>query len=859
MTSTDPSAAAAITGVVDRPRLYRILDAASVRVCVLQGPSGSGKTTLLRSWALQREPVERLLWISLERGLTTRHTFWRHVAASAVRRGGLTREVGAQVEEELGMTADPVRIAGELFAQAGRVVLVLDAYEHLGEIAPQIDEDLARLIAAVPGLRLMVTTRAQTALVDLELPGSGIVRVVTLGELALNADEVGALISAQAGIVDERLARSVVDATKGFPLTVRAVVLALSQLGRIPRLDSTEWQAVVAARLDALLPDPVVRRFVTDTSVPPYVDIELARELSGHEDTPAMLDALERDGFGRWIPYAQQRLVFQYVETIRDTFRTHAVADSERFRRSCVTTALWLLRNEEVVDQALRFAVDGQDYALADRVFVSLVITNPDAYTTDRFLSVLEQVPEPMLTAYPMLGFGFGLALMANPMRRLEAPRIFRIAVESESFPAYIEPAVDAFSHAAMRAIARRLALDWTASCAASLDTLPLVERIAPEQLARFGEHVGTILRQLSFSIWQGGRVEEALATANRSVALCTRPAPRNYSMVYVAAIGAVAGDVDSAGAVLAGVDWEVWPSELRQTSLNAPGLIAEAYSRMDAHDFPGAAEVLRDTQSYLRTNEHWPFLTTAWLLARHGLGQAHAEAERVTRELDAAAPPPGAGENMATEQLRAALASAWLTADQAGEARRAIEAGRADSPFLAPARLALLLAMDAADAALRRAPELLGLPGHTIRSRAETLTLAAVAALREAEPGLAWDWLSGAALASETYGPRLHIALLRAPDRRTLTEFVRARGATALSRYLDVRPGAEAPPAALSPRERIVLAALAEHEGTRAIAEALFVSPHTVKSQLRSVYRKLGVSSRRAALAAAHELGLLG
>jgi LuxR family maltose regulon positive regulatory protein len=42
-------------------------------------------------------------------------------------------------------------------------------------------------------------------------------------------------------------------------------------------------------------------------------------------------------------------------------------------------------------------------------------------------------------------------------------------------------------------------------------------------------------------------------------------------------------------------------------------------------------------------------------------------------------------------------------------------------------------------------------------------------------------------------------------------------------------------------------------------IAEALFVSQNTVKTQLRSIYRKLGVSSRDEAVREARRQGLLG
>ena len=41
-------------------------------------------------------------------------------------------------------------------------------------------------------------------------------------------------------------------------------------------------------------------------------------------------------------------------------------------------------------------------------------------------------------------------------------------------------------------------------------------------------------------------------------------------------------------------------------------------------------------------------------------------------------------------------------------------------------------------------------------------------------------------------------------------------------------------------------------------IAAELFVSPHTIKSQAWSLFRKLGVSSRGQAVARARELALL-
>jgi DNA-binding NarL/FixJ family response regulator len=64
--------------------------------------------------------------------------------------------------------------------------------------------------------------------------------------------------------------------------------------------------------------------------------------------------------------------------------------------------------------------------------------------------------------------------------------------------------------------------------------------------------------------------------------------------------------------------------------------------------------------------------------------------------------------------------------------------------------------------------------------------------------------------------------------------------------------PGAGVPDeiaAVLSARELEVLLLLDEHHGTDEIAQRLFISEHTVRSHVKSLLRKLGVSSRREAL----------
>jgi DNA-binding NarL/FixJ family response regulator len=104
---------------------------------------------------------------------------------------------------------------------------------------------------------------------------------------------------------------------------------------------------------------------------------------------------------------------------------------------------------------------------------------------------------------------------------------------------------------------------------------------------------------------------------------------------------------------------------------------------------------------------------------------------------------------------------------------------------------------------------------------------------------------------------------LLKSEPPERIVAFLRgvARGEAALSgavaRHLldEVRDGVARPPVpdsvtrALSARELEVLLLLDRHLGTDEIAARLFISEHTVRSHVKNLLGKLGVSSRREAL----------
>src|SRR5919199_4550334 len=118
--------------------------------------------------------------------------------------------------------------------------------------------------------------------------------------------------------------------------------------------------------------------------------------------------------------------------------------------------------------------------------------------------------------------------------------------------------------------------------------------------------------------------------------------------------------------------------------------------------------------------------------------------------------------------------------------------------------------------------------------------------------------------LAAIRAGAAGYLLKSEAPER--IADFLRgvANGEAALSGAVARRPPDQVRPrggrssgvpdsiaSTLSAREVEVLLLLDEHLGTDEIAKRLFISEHTVRSHVKSLLRKLGVSSRREALEA--------
>ena len=264
---------------------------------------------------------------------------------------------------------------------------------------------------------------------------------------------------------------------------------------------------------------------------------------------------------------------------------------------------------------------------------------------------------------------------------------------------------------------------------------------------------------------------------------------------------------------------------------------------------------------------ELWPFV--AHLYAQHALycgraGEALAHLDHLQASSVAGHKDDGQAEGdrfsrgVAGVLLSRARADLLIACGQGEKAKRFIGA-QADRPWsrVPAVRLRLLSGHDcgAAIDALTWGPAL------SVRDNLELLLLGAVAARRRADSQLAHRRVGQALdLYGKTgiFGPFAAIpAAERAGCSRLAGRGVDADDAAVLAQQAPVYPEHLAL-IELSPHEQSVLDALAATSSRQAIAASLFVSVNTVKTQLSSVYQKLGSSTREEALRNAREHQLL-
>jgi LuxR family maltose regulon positive regulatory protein len=823
---------------------------------LVQGPLGYGKSTLMVGWLESESAKEiKVVWVTGRPGLGGGREFEEYLSRSLLAEG--LNSVEALSEES----------APSGLAELGRVllaasvdtpfVMVIDNFHEIHD--ERILKELVDLVGRYRHFHLYVCCEGRHPMEKL-VAGSFKMHVIEPKELLLDAAEIVDLARVMGSPVDKSLALTLLELTGGW-MSIVGLALASGD-------DAAKWSAIAQAYLrDSVFSsvrDQTLYGQIMQFSLADSLPSGLVREFCDGSDPDQFLETLESTGmFERVFDGGEEVLKIPVLIRgfLRDSYVTRDPEGAKAFHRRL---ARWFVEfhDDRYAQLAFSHAVKGEDWELMDKVWSTYGLM----FSLPHFELIHETLND--LSAD---------VLATRPVMQMTL-RVFNTAVG-----------------------------DKAANGLATREYINICEGIIRKQLNDLSSadllFIGTGYMQ---ALRVAGRYQDSADFADRlhnnvaaSVATgkiangnlawfhdqrgCNyvflndqRSAMRSYEQAWRYCAGSTDQYIPSHVAGLLAFTYamqgetqlaQVWQDrhrsfDIRHSPLGylfgIPGHLAAAYlamDRLDDRELHLELDYLGDWVGFLGWGPFIGFLRAQYALHR---GRALEELAHLNQAALGPFDEPG-DKSVLAAHLTRIRADLLIASGQGERALLFINDLGSDTPLLAvpTARIRVLAGKwDVQDIDL-----MMWESDLSSRDRLELLLLHATGALR----------LDHLANAAQLVGQALD--LYRATG--ILGPFATIpRGD--LARLLDLVDGcleegdaerlAERAPVyperltlvELSPRELLVLAALAEAPSRQVIADALFISVNTVKTELASIFRKFGTKTREETLTKAREKGFL-
>jgi LuxR family maltose regulon positive regulatory protein len=830
--------------IVERRRLLAALDDPSATLTLVSAPAGAGKTTLLLSWLADRDGDLPIAWIAAREG-EDGGAFWQ-AAADAIA-AALTLD---RLEQEGETALDAILRTFVQFDSP--LALVVDDFHEVA--SPLVVEPLSRIAEWAPDrLHIVLACRRDPALPLHRLRLGGRLNEIRSSDLGFTLDESAALFRAAGIDLDEGSVAALHARTDGWAAALRFAAISLrdradtqSFVLALTRTEHAVADYLVREVLEAQTPE--LRDFLLRTSLCEQIDGALADAVTGGRDGARTLDVLERDNVfvelqpdGRW--YRYHRL---FGELLRS--RADSVLGAD-VRTVHAAAADWLAR-EGFRLEALRHTLAAGDANRAAELAGGLWPDLVGRRELDLARSLLARAPVETVLAEPRL-------CVLAAWERLETG-------DTAEADAWLS-AADDHSGASGRGfrIGRAIMALRRARLVGDVEALEraLTQLTQPEALAESprdggGRRALVLAGRATAALWSGDvalarATFEAAAETSRHAGLGRLEADSTASLALACALG---GELRRASRLVdPGGDF-------------AAGLTALAICHLEWGDAEEAKRLCsRAVEAADRAGDEAGAVTANAVSALAAIGSPDGieEARRRLAAIDTSLWLPLLAPVLTLVRCRIALTEA----DPLTACGIAADAGDSPQRSIAAARIAL--ATRDVQGARSELDAILGGPDETpLPLRVEAAVLRSLAELHEAaDAGCEWiEHALGLAEAEAIRRPFTDCGpgvaeLLRRTIRRGSSH--RWLAGSILS-VLDGRESSAGHAARelldpLSERELIVLRYLPTMMSNQEIAGELFVSVNTVKTHLKSIYRKLGASDRRDAVKLARELRLVG
>ena len=888
--------------------------AAASRVTVVTAPTGAGKTIACAMWAseAERRAADDVAWVSLDPGDRQRAGLWASVSAALAGLPGTTDIVHRLPDPA--EQAFSLRLAETSRQLRAPVTVVIDDLQEIADSPALSDLDLLVRHGSA-NLRLMLAGRHLGGLSVARLRVGGELAEIGASDLACTPDEAQGYFGMLGIDLPQAHLEELLSRTQGWITGLRLAAIrgGQGQPADAPwRIRGDEPHVADYLRDEVLATLPADHRdFLLRTCVADRISGDLADTLTAGSGGTAVLDQLYRENVmigpadestGPTEPAAPAELQYRYHPLLLDLLRDQLRRDLPvELPVLAGRAARWHADHGEHAD-ALRNAAQADDWD-----FAALVLANAGP---ELLLPGPAAALEPVLATFPASRYADDAAVAGSlAAAGLRTGDISATAVHLNNAsgalgrcPASVRPLVSTWllalrlMHAAIRGKPDDDLIDEGTSAAGQAVSMSC----GSAEHQAFGL-LWTAIGVTALSRLRVADARDALAHAGRHLRRGARAEFLTSAIGWAAVGEAMYGDLLAASDLISeltdqpdqpdGTTGTTGPTWQRLADL------ASAFLHLAKDETAHARRLLDrcEPDSHGRDRDSIVIGSLATVArARIALCEGdQAAARRLATKLryqglsPAGGPGRGAGPAQPRGRIPAAAyagppvtdsALAMLDADIAlGEgnvtgARLALAraAGDADGDradlLLGSAKVSL--AEGDSKAALATAENcLVGTATQvTLRDQVSALVTAAVAHRRLGQSDQAADQLGYALTLAEPHGLYRPFLDGGPAARSALTVLIRPanQGAAVAARILqrfDTRPARQrdAPAAVpLTGSELAVLRFLPSHMTNQEIAESLFLSINTVKTHLRSVYRKLGVTTRRQAISAAGRLGLL-
>lgn len=835
--------------------LVRLDAAASESLCVVHAPSGYGKTTLLSQWARRRARAAdgaHVFWITIDGASDDRYTFWESLF-------GLIRD--ADVADDLGVAL--IEPAADISASLGRllersfsalrhpVVIVVDGWENVSD--PSLGDDVLRAVRGADRLTFVLGTRSidHDLLVAAAPHGVG---VLTADDLVFSVEEFRAL-AVRAGIpLEEDELRALVTASGGWPFALRQL-LESTRDHLAFELNGSETLDGMRARLVDEVTWVAGHDYLLRTSVAESFTPELAEWLGADPTDAHVLDVVEARGLGTWEIGHDRR--FRLQPLLREGLR--ARLDARTAKSAHRLLALWHERHGQLT-RAFFSALDAEDATLAVRyaqqAFVPITVAlhrNPDALTARS---------RAFFAGEPLLSLLNGLAHNIEGHTRKAMQRFATTIALSEAqlLAPQTHPDPDQVWIQGVMTAGLRLLGRYELVEPAYRRFRAMLEKVHdPEGVLDSAENVFS--NESAVTLIYLDRLPEAELVLEEEIDPTGGRQVR--AQFYPACLSILAqagsGDIAAAEQAVAELEQASLPRQFEDSFYSVPLHLGKAHILLEQSRPDEALAEHRRCMQHWKNIEMWPLLLEVEIRAiaqKHGAARAlaHFDERKAQKRKH---PPISPAMSALLDALRAELQimTGSLSAAHALAPTRRYRG----HPRLAVPRARAFLIGGQPDRALAVVDNVKGSPRLLLRQRVELELIASSALLRIGEATAAALRFAEAARLALTSHLRLPFARIPRADAVALASESPFRDELAeLLADLPAIYTTTDEVASLTRRETLVLRHLAGGEPLAEVAESLSVSVNTVKTQARSLYRKLGVTGRADAVAEARRRGLL-